>query len=87
MLTEALFKAAAKKDSAQVQALIGQGAVVDGLNWHRRTPLFEAIFSRDLSTIKALLTAGAKVNHEDKDKLKPLQLAISHYPECRHQEH
>mmetsp|Transcript_41664 Transcript_41664/g.83579 ORF Transcript_41664/g.83579 Transcript_41664/m.83579 type:complete len:610 (-) Transcript_41664:666-2495(-) len=64
--------AASRGDFAEVNALILDGADVNGCDYDRRTPLHLASSEGQIAIIAALLAAGANVNAEDRWGGRPM---------------
>ena len=59
-----MLNAAAKGDTATVLQLIADGVEIDLTNEKGWTPLVVAAFNQHMDTVKALIDAGAEVNHQ-----------------------
>ena len=59
-----LLKVAAKGDTERVLHLIADGAEIDLTNEKGWTPLVVAAFNQHMDIVKALISAGADVNHQ-----------------------
>ncbi|WP_319783570.1 ankyrin repeat domain-containing protein [Oceanisphaera sp. IT1-181] len=64
-MVQQLHEAAAKGDSSQITALLGQGASIDARNSLKQTPLMVATHANHVATAKVLIDAGADVNAKD----------------------
>lgn len=72
-----LALAAAKGDTAEVQALLAAGYDVNQANEYGSTVLMTAAATGQAEVVRALLNFGAKVNAQQKDsKLTPLLFAV-----------
>lgn len=77
---EALSKAIENKDSRLVQSLIETYAIpIDALSKDHNTPLMEAAYSGDLTSIRYLIAKGANVNVEHPEAVwsTPLKNALA----------
>jgi ankyrin repeat protein len=73
-----LHWAASKGKTAQVEALLREGASVDAANGMRRTPLYEAAKRGHVETVRVLVKNGAAINGVDPSGFTPLHVAGEH---------
>ena len=82
-MTATLQSAAQAGDIEQVQAHIGAGADVNGLDAEGNTALHLAAFARHLDVVKMLLAAGANANAQDAQGWTPIfKAAYNHEMDC-----
>ncbi len=74
-INQDLIEAAQRGDTAAVEALLAEGADVNGRNNIGLTPLMAAAWAGHTHTVQVLLDAGAKVNARDENGLTPLMSA------------
>ncbi|MFC1766702.1 ankyrin repeat domain-containing protein, partial [Planctomycetota bacterium] len=75
--TQSLYRAAATGDVEQVKLLISQGADVNALGPHGKTPLLRALTRDDTQAVKVMLENGAQVDAGDSGGWTPLLYAVS----------
>lgn len=71
-----LFRAASSGTSAEIAALIDQGAPVNARAADQRTPLFDAVMEGNLEAVKTLIEKGADVNARHKEGFTALYWAV-----------
>ncbi len=62
-------------EPGMVEALVAAGAEIDARNDLGRTPLHQAAGYRDANVVEALLDAGADPTLEDREGIRPVDLA------------